>query len=43
MTALSADPICREHLMGRAHAERPERFRFSPRLHVDLYGNQRGV
>ena len=26
MTALSADPICREHLGGRAHPERPERF-----------------
>jgi acetoin utilization deacetylase AcuC-like enzyme len=26
MTALSADPICREHLRGRAHPERPERF-----------------
>jgi acetoin utilization deacetylase AcuC-like enzyme len=25
-TALSADPICREHLAGRAHPERPERF-----------------
>ena len=25
-TALSADPICREHLSGRAHPERPERF-----------------
>jgi acetoin utilization deacetylase AcuC-like enzyme len=26
MAALSADPICREHLAGRAHPERPERF-----------------
>jgi acetoin utilization deacetylase AcuC-like enzyme len=26
MTALSADPICREHLVGRSHPERPERF-----------------
>jgi len=26
MTALSADPICREHLVGRPHPERPERF-----------------
>jgi acetoin utilization deacetylase AcuC-like enzyme len=26
MTALSADPICREHLAGRPHPERPERF-----------------
>jgi acetoin utilization deacetylase AcuC-like enzyme len=26
MTALSADPICREHLIGRPHPERPERF-----------------
>ena len=26
MTALSADPICREHLTGRPHPERPERF-----------------
>ena len=26
MTALSADPICREHLAGRFHPERPERF-----------------
>jgi acetoin utilization deacetylase AcuC-like enzyme len=25
-TALSADPICREHLIGRQHPERPERF-----------------
>ena len=25
-TALSADPICREHLAGRSHPERPERF-----------------
>src|SRR5512142_1123520 len=25
-TALSADPICREHLEGREHPERPERF-----------------
>jgi acetoin utilization deacetylase AcuC-like enzyme len=25
-TALSADPACREHLTGRAHPERPERF-----------------
>jgi len=25
-TALSADPICREHLTGRPHPERPERF-----------------
>jgi acetoin utilization deacetylase AcuC-like enzyme len=25
-TALAADPICREHLMGREHPERPERF-----------------
>jgi acetoin utilization deacetylase AcuC-like enzyme len=24
-TALSADPICREHLIGRPHPERPER------------------
>ncbi len=26
MTALSADPICRGHLVGRPHPERPERF-----------------
>ncbi len=26
MTALSADAICREHLAGRPHPERPERF-----------------
>ena len=26
MTALSADPVCREHLTGRPHPERPERF-----------------
>jgi acetoin utilization deacetylase AcuC-like enzyme len=26
MTALSADPICRQHLTGRPHPERPERF-----------------
>jgi acetoin utilization deacetylase AcuC-like enzyme len=26
MTALSADPVCREHLTGRRHPERPERF-----------------
>jgi acetoin utilization deacetylase AcuC-like enzyme len=26
MTALSADRICREHLIGRPHPERPERF-----------------
>ena len=26
VTALSADPICREHLAGRSHPERPERF-----------------
>jgi acetoin utilization deacetylase AcuC-like enzyme len=26
MTALSADPICRDHLVGRPHPERPERF-----------------
>jgi acetoin utilization deacetylase AcuC-like enzyme len=26
MTALSADAICREHLIGRPHPERPERF-----------------
>jgi len=26
MTALSADPIYREHLIGRPHPERPERF-----------------
>jgi acetoin utilization deacetylase AcuC-like enzyme len=26
MTALSADPICREHLRNRPHPERPERF-----------------
>jgi acetoin utilization deacetylase AcuC-like enzyme len=26
MTALSADPIYREHLVGRPHPERPERF-----------------
>jgi acetoin utilization deacetylase AcuC-like enzyme len=26
MTALSADPICREHLAGRPHPEKPERF-----------------
>jgi acetoin utilization deacetylase AcuC-like enzyme len=26
MTALSADAICREHLVGRPHPERPERF-----------------
>src|SRR5579863_6881602 len=26
MTALSADPICRQHLIGRQHPERPERF-----------------
>jgi acetoin utilization deacetylase AcuC-like enzyme len=25
-TAISADPICREHLKGRQHPERPERF-----------------
>jgi acetoin utilization deacetylase AcuC-like enzyme len=25
-TAISADPICREHLQGREHPERPERF-----------------
>jgi acetoin utilization deacetylase AcuC-like enzyme len=25
-TALSADPFCREHLAGRSHPERPERF-----------------
>ena len=25
-TAISADPICREHLTGREHPERPERF-----------------
>ncbi|HEY1240577.1 MAG TPA: histone deacetylase [Bryobacteraceae bacterium] len=25
-TALLADPICREHLVGRQHPERPERF-----------------
>src|ERR1051325_1811784 len=25
-TAISADPICREHLRGREHPERPERF-----------------
>jgi acetoin utilization deacetylase AcuC-like enzyme len=25
-TALSADPICREHLAGKPHPERPERF-----------------
>ena len=25
-TALSADPMCREHLIGRPHPERPERF-----------------
>jgi acetoin utilization deacetylase AcuC-like enzyme len=25
-TAISADPICREHLQGRPHPERPERF-----------------
>ena len=26
VTALSADPICRDHLAGREHPERPERF-----------------
>jgi len=26
MTAISADPTCREHLVGRPHSERPERF-----------------
>ncbi|HUB33751.1 MAG TPA: histone deacetylase [Bryobacteraceae bacterium] len=26
MTALSADPVCREHLTGRPHPEKPERF-----------------
>ncbi|HEX3746414.1 MAG TPA: histone deacetylase [Bryobacteraceae bacterium] len=26
MTALCADPVCREHLIGRPHPERPERF-----------------
>ena len=26
MTALSADPIYRDHLFGRPHPERPERF-----------------
>ena len=26
VTALSADRICREHLAGRSHPERPERF-----------------
>jgi acetoin utilization deacetylase AcuC-like enzyme len=26
VTALSADPFCREHLAGREHPERPERF-----------------
>jgi len=26
ITALSADPMCREHLAGRSHPERPERF-----------------
>jgi acetoin utilization deacetylase AcuC-like enzyme len=26
LTALAADPICREHLAGRDHPERPERF-----------------
>jgi acetoin utilization deacetylase AcuC-like enzyme len=26
LTALAADPICREHLAGREHPERPERF-----------------
>ena len=25
-TAIAADPICREHLAGREHPERPERF-----------------
>jgi acetoin utilization deacetylase AcuC-like enzyme len=25
-TAIAADPICREHLIGREHPERPERF-----------------
>jgi acetoin utilization deacetylase AcuC-like enzyme len=25
-TALAADPICREHLVGREHPERPERY-----------------
>src|SRR3954453_10733628 len=26
ITAMAADPICREHLRGRRHPERPERF-----------------
>lgn len=26
ITAISADPVCREHLAGRDHPERPERF-----------------
>jgi acetoin utilization deacetylase AcuC-like enzyme len=26
LTALAADPICREHLVGREHPERPQRF-----------------
>jgi acetoin utilization deacetylase AcuC-like enzyme len=26
MTALAADPVCRDHLVGRDHPERPERF-----------------
>ena len=26
MTALAADPVCRDHLVGRNHPERPERF-----------------
>src|SRR4051794_29526216 len=25
-TAIAADPICREHLAGREHPERPERY-----------------
>jgi 7-carboxy-7-deazaguanine synthase len=38
------DPAClRERALWLAEICKDEGFRFSPRLHVDLYGNRRGV
>jgi 7-carboxy-7-deazaguanine synthase len=38
------DPaILRERALWLAEICKAENFRFSPRLHVDLYGNRRGV
>jgi 7-carboxy-7-deazaguanine synthase len=35
--------VLRERSVWLAEICKDEGFRFSPRLHVDLYGNQRGV